>query len=136
MLTVFFECVDSHNGEIRVVLCVGGEVEVDHFLHDFVVGEGSPTHFGEDGRCVHAEGHVANDFFDDLPSFFGVVLIDDIIEGARCRDDYFLSSFISPFFFSSKYWEGLEGKTEGLPEMLILLQIYYLIGNISVYGQV
>lgn len=48
MLAVFFEGVDRHDGEIGVVLGIGGEVEVYHFLHDLVVGEGGPAHLRED----------------------------------------------------------------------------------------
>ena len=91
MFAIFFKGVDGHDGEIGVIFGICGEVEVDHFFHDLVVGEGGSAHFWEDGRGIHTEGHVADDFFDDLSSFFVIVLIDDVVECAVCNESYFLS---------------------------------------------
>lgn len=45
MLAIFLKSVDCHNGEIGIVLGIGGQIEVDHLLHDFVICERGSAHF-------------------------------------------------------------------------------------------
>ena len=82
MLAILFEGIDGHDGQVGVVFGIGGEVEVDHFFHDLIVGEGGPAHFWEDWGGVHAESHIADDFFDDLSSSFIILFVDDGVECA------------------------------------------------------
>ena len=80
VFAVLFESVDDHDGEVGVFLGVGGQVEVDHFLLDLVVGVGCPAHLGEDGGGIETQGHVPDNFFHDLSAFFVVRLVDDFVE--------------------------------------------------------
>lgn len=63
-----------------MLLAVDGQIQVDHLLLDFIVGEGGSAHLGEDGRGVDAEGHIPDDLFDDLSAFFLVGLVDDVVQ--------------------------------------------------------
>lgn len=47
MFEILEECVDSHDSQVRVSLCVVSEIKIDHFLLDEVVCVGSHAHFGE-----------------------------------------------------------------------------------------
>lgn len=131
MLAIFLESVDCHYGKVRIIFCIGCQIEVDHLLHDFVVSERGSAHFWEDWRCVHAKRHIANYLFDDFATLFAIIVIDDPVESTTSQKIYFFSSFISPFFFSSKYCDGLEDPPVGFILILIWLQIYYLYTNIA-----
>jgi hypothetical protein len=85
MFTVFFKGVDGHDGKIGVVFGVSREIKVNHFFHDLIVHEGRSAHLREDGRGVHADGHVADDFFDDLPALFGVISVDHSGQETKLR---------------------------------------------------
>lgn len=37
ILQVHQECIDSENGQIRVLLCIRGQVKINHFLHHQVI---------------------------------------------------------------------------------------------------
>ena len=106
MLAIFLESVHGHDGEVRVVLGIGGKVEVYHLLGDFVAGEGSPAHLGEHRGGVHAEGHVGDDLLDHVTALLAILVVDGLIEETTWQKMYVLSSFISPFLRSSKYWPG------------------------------
>jgi hypothetical protein len=85
VFTVFFKGVDGHDWKIGVVFGISGEIKVNHFFHDLIVHERGSAHLREDGGCVHTDGHVANDFFDDLPAFFGVISVDDSGQETKLR---------------------------------------------------
>lgn len=39
MFAIFFKSVDSHDGKIRIIFSICGEIEVYHLLHDLIIGK-------------------------------------------------------------------------------------------------
>ena len=74
-LQVHQESIDGQNCQLLVLLCVVCQVEVDHLLHDHVIGAGCFHHFGIQARHVDTQGHVGDDFLDDV-SLLGLVALE------------------------------------------------------------
>ena len=71
-LEVHEESVDRQDGQFLVLLSVVRQVQVDHLLHDHVVGARSFDHLWIQARHVDTQGHVSDDFLDDI-SLLGLV---------------------------------------------------------------
>ena len=71
-LQVHEESVDRQDGQLLVLLSVVRQVKVDHLLHDHVIGARSFDHLWIQARHVDTQGHVCDDFLDDI-SFLGLV---------------------------------------------------------------
>ena len=80
MLTIFLEGVDGHDCKFGVIFGVGGQVEIDHFFHHFIIGEGSSAHLGENGWCIHPQSHVADNLPHYISTLFAILLVDNLIE--------------------------------------------------------
>ena len=74
-LEVHEESVDRQDGQFLVLLSVVRQVQVDHLLHYHVVGARSFYHLWIQARHVDTQGHVGDDFLDDV-SLLGLVALE------------------------------------------------------------
>ena len=80
MFAVLLEGVDCHDRQVGVFLSIRSQIEVDHLLHNWVVGEAGSAHFREDRRSIDTQCHIADDLLDDLPPLLFVRFVDDVVQ--------------------------------------------------------
>jgi hypothetical protein len=74
------QCVDAHQGHVRVLLGVAHQVKVNHLLHYQVPGLDAKHHIVEKARDINPKSHVGNNFLDHFAFLLGILVNVDHFE--------------------------------------------------------